>query len=97
MTTAKKIRTTCSVLAELLVRKNADYGDSFRNPCVFIPDVSIEDALLIRMSDKVTRIANLRLMGSTQSANESLLDSYRDLAGYCILMIILLQESEAGK
>ncbi len=45
-------------------------------------------AILVRMSDKVARIAALNA-GETDRVGESLADTVRDLAGYCVLWLAL--------
>jgi hypothetical protein len=92
----RKIMQQCMALMTTLVRKNADYGDSaFKSPAL-MPSLSAVDAVAVRMSDKIARIANL---SSTQRSSgpavvdESLIDTYLDLAGYAILQTINLADA----
>jgi len=56
-----------------------------------------EQALLCRMSDKVARIGTLTAGNKAQVA-ESLEDTIRDLAGYCLLWLAYQETgSTAGK
>lgn len=73
-----------------LLAKNKDYGDTAqRRPCL-APHVSPPDAIAVRMSDKVARIQNLAKGAMKAQVNESLSDSFLDLAGYAILEVIAL-------
>lgn len=65
---------------DVLVAKQHDYGHG--NILEFL-DVGVA----IRMCDKVARIKNLK--GSTNPVNESLLDSFIDLAGYSVILLML--------
>ena len=48
------------------------------------------DGVCVRLSDKWARIQNLEKKG-VDAQNESLLDSYLDLVGYCIIAIMLCE------
>lgn len=84
-------RSEADSTVEMLIRKNADYGDSYRAGCESVGQVLYEGA--IRMSDKAARLKTLarRLdregADGRQVADESLVDTLRDLAGYAILML----------
>lgn len=69
----------------LLLRKNKDYGPAVFRPPRLAPGISAEDALSVRISDKIARIENLRTKGDAPSVAESLTDSEDDLCGYLIL------------
>ena len=73
-------------VVKLLLQKNRDYGSSAWQPPFLCPSVPVGEALLVRMSDKVRRISQLT-QASPQVATESLEDSIRDLAGYCLLYL----------
>lgn len=78
-----------SIVATLL-RKNRDYGGSAWTTPVFAPDMPISSAILVRMSDKVSRITTmLKAPTLNPEVNESLMDTFRDLVGYGILYISL--------
>lgn len=68
-----------------LLAKNADYGSSVWNPPVLKPDMAPEDAIFVRMSDKIARIASLQQ--SEAQVDESLEDSIKDLGAYCLLQL----------
>lgn len=72
------------------IKKNSDYGDSFN--CTikewgYIPAIA-------RIEDKVRRIANI-VKGNKMNYNEeSLRDNLLDIANYCIMTIMSLDEKE---
>ena len=81
-------RAICHVglkLIATLLRKNSDYGGSvFKRP-VLAPHVSAQDAICVRMSDKVGRLTHLLASGEPAKVAESIGDSFLDLGGYIIL------------
>lgn len=68
-------------LFETLHKKNHDYGSSVFTPSRFT-NVSVRDAILVRLGDKVNRLENLKDKGA--EVDESFDDTIKDLAGYCI-------------
>jgi len=90
----EKIEQHCDNLAETLKRKNADYGNSFALPGI-LSSAGPEEKLFIRMDDKLQRIKALRNK-PPEVSDEPLRDSLQDLAGYCILMLILLDDDQKG-
>ena len=67
-------------VAELLKRKNADYGNSFDNTRrEFGPT-----ALLLRLDDKFNRLKTLTKQ-EAQVNDESIEDTLSDIIGYCTL------------
>ena len=68
--------------------KNQKYGNSF--------DISVEKygliSALTRMSDKWNRIENLILTHDNGTDDESLKDSLMDLANYCNMTVLILEE-----
>lgn len=67
-------------LRELLIEKQRDYGH--RN----ILDFG-EYGVLVRANDKIARLKNL--LGKKEPKNESIDDSWRDLANYAIIALML--------
>jgi len=66
-------------VVELLIRKNADYGkDNIKEFGEF--------GILIRVSDKVSRLKNL--VGK-EALNETKSDTWQDIAGYALLAMLL--------
>ncbi len=83
MNEPKTFDEACHLVAEsianLIVSKQKDYGTG--NILAFGAD-----GILVRVSDKVERLKNLRGKGAM---NEPQTDSWRDLAGYSILALML--------
>jgi hypothetical protein len=78
-------------LAELLIKKQKDYGpknisDSPGGPL---------NGLRVRMFDKLARINNLLETGATPE-NESLRDSFMDIANYAIISMMVLDKQWEG-
>ena len=74
-------------LAELLVRKNKDYGDAAMRSSPLAPELNSATAILVRMGDKIRRLQNLAATREKWVSTESFEDTVRDLAGYCILYL----------
>ena len=75
-------------LADVLNQKNLAYGDSFSKSLD-------EDGLLvlkIRLGDKFNRISSLIKRDELKENDESLEDTFLDLAGYSILGLKYLKE-----
>lgn len=74
----------CKELNSLYEAKNNDYGDSFAKVRNELGNV----AILVRLYDKVERLKTL-LTGAKQKVNdESIDDTLKDLANYCILELV---------
>lgn len=71
--------------ADLLLRKHADYGPKNIS---WSPGGPL-NGLRVRMWDKMARINNLIESGATPE-NESLKDSFQDLANYATIAMIVL-------
>ena len=84
-----KIRTMKDLLSselELYKLKNEKYGDSFNKSVEKYGLISA----LTRMSDKWNRIENLILNNDSGTEDESLIDSLQDLANYCNMTILFM-------
>lgn len=71
---------------ELLLRKNRNYGGSVFTAPVLAPEVNVDTAIRVRMSDKVARLQTL-LAGDKDLVGENIDDTFFDLLGYIILLI----------
>lgn len=80
------IRFHCNELADILVKKNHDYGNSVQEQ---FEEYGL-DSILIRLDDKMRRLKTLRTHNPKIIA-ESLQDTLQDLAGYSILGSMCLQ------
>jgi hypothetical protein len=78
--TQKLIYSECNQIAEMLIGKNANYGNSFADPVLIFSKVDPVEGLNIRIDDKLSRIAR------GQNAGE---DAELDLIGYLILKRVL--------
>ena len=83
-----------AILFDTLREKNADYSpfdDAFANfrMCETLW-VSVEDWIKVRICDKVSRLRNLRWWREPEVKEESLADTYLDLAWYLTLLYIWL-------
>ena len=80
------------VIAEMLdtyKKKNADYGNSFAETIQefgYVPAVA-------RINDKLKRVKNM-VKGNEMNVNESMRDNLMDIANYCVLTIIELDNQE---
>jgi hypothetical protein len=68
-------------IRDLLIAKNAKYGNSALEPLGVFSQLSVKEGLLIRIDDKLKRIKN----GSLEKDDE---DVVNDLIGYLILLKI---------
>ena len=74
------VNEVTSELKELMVRKQADYGHQN------ITDFG-EYGVLVKANDKICRLKNL--LGKKEPKNESIEDSWIDLANYAIIALML--------
>lgn len=97
METIQRIQEICDSVKDLLIRKNKDYGNSAFTAPILAPDVSVSQALCVRLSDKINRMRNL-LKGAEDHVGEPLVDTVKDTIGYLVLLLAVLQEpSEENK
>ncbi len=89
--TETEIKRICKTLEDTLLRKNADYGNSSQRSPILTPRLSAQDALKVRLSDKIARFIQLEQSGVAR-VNESLDDTLLDMAGYCVLLLIARKE-----
>ena len=88
MITPEKIQKQCDLLADLLKRKNADYGDSFSERPYLLPNVTTNTSAYIRLSDKFHRLRTLlNIEEPDRKVDETIEDTLRDIAGYCLLLL----------
>ena len=73
----------CRELNDLYKQKNHDYGDSFA-----ILRKELPNSILVRIYDKYQRLKTL-LTGTEQKVKEeSIEDTLKDLANYCIMELV---------
>ena len=77
-------------IAEILEKKNSDYGDSFS---MTINEYGLT-AYLLRIDDKISRVKSLnKKNGEHLVVDESIEDTIKDIAGYSILMLNYLKNN----
>ena len=83
----KNVEDTFNELQELLVKKNLDYGTKNISES---PGGPI-NGLRVRMHDKLARINNLVDKQVSNPQYESLEDSFKDMANYAIIGLLVLR------
>ncbi len=76
--TQRLIRQECAAIADLLVKKNQDYGNSFADPVQIFSKSDPEEQINVRIDDKLKRLMNR----GDKNISE---DTEADLIGYLIL------------
>lgn len=80
----------CNELHTMYVKKNHDYGDSVGKT---YDDFGIL-SFATRISDKYNRFVSLA-KGQNQMVNdESLIDTLKDMANYCLLAVVELEKDK---
>jgi len=80
------IESTCKELGDLLLSKHRDYGP--KN--ISLAPGGAVNGLRVRMHDKLARINNLVDSGADPQ-HESLEDSFKDMANYAIIGLLVLR------
>ena len=70
-------------LNKLYEEKNADYGNSFTNT-----RNKFDNAILIRLNDKLSRLETLIMTGNQRVMDESIDDTLKDLANYALMELV---------
>lgn len=93
--TENKINGICNELAKVLKEKNKKYGDSFSKTA----DEYGNAVLLLRIQDKLNRLKQLLIFKEDDCSNsdESVEDTFLDLAGYAVLSKIYLENKNKKK
>ena len=81
MNTRNKIKSKCKSLEDLLLTKNAKYGNSALEPLNVFSEANAVAGIKMRIDDKLKRIMNAGVIDDTE-------DTIQDLAGYLILLMI---------
>lgn len=91
MNSVEKFRKITTEMSNLYERKNKDYGNSFS---ISVQKYGLISALT-RISDKFNRLESLVLNKNTPCVeNETLKDTLLDLASYCIMTTIELNNDQ---
>jgi hypothetical protein len=101
-TTGIRTEQLMAEATELHVAKNAGYAGA-ENPDPWANfrlsqrfDISPFRGVLVRLTDKYSRIHSLRRNPANDRIGESILDTLRDLAAYALIAICLLDEERAA-
>lgn len=91
----KEFERITTEMVELTKRKNSDYAnaqDAFLNFRLIesLGAASTEQGFIVRMSDKLQRIANL-ISRDNQVKDETIEDTLKDLSVYSILFLLYLK------
>ena len=79
LTFAAQVNATLDGIGTMLIEKNAAYGNSALAPVRVFSRASTEEQLLVRIDDKLSRLARGAAAGE---------DVVRDLVGYLVLLLI---------
>jgi hypothetical protein len=80
------VRKAALEVAELVIRKQHDYGPKNIMNSVVQPEL----AIAVRLNDKLARLANLIQSGKTPE-NETLRDTADDVIGYGLVLKMVLE------
>ena len=86
MNTIEQYDAILKEVRALMVAKNADYGDSWREMRL----TSITDQILV----KTIRIRTLEESGDAPKVSEGIESEYRDILNYCVFALIQMQEGK---
>lgn len=81
------VRDVMQELGDLLIKKHRDYGPKNISNSPYGP----LQGLIVRMWDKIARIVNLTKTGKETAENEPLEDSFKDIANYGIIGLLVLR------
>lgn len=80
------VHKAAAEIADLVIRKQKDYGPKNIMNSVVQPELSIA----VRLNDKLARLANLIQSGKTPQ-NESLVDTADDIIGYGLVLKMVIE------
>ena len=89
MKTSDLIKEVAREIVTLLLKKNADYGDTANHPPQIFSKLTAKEGILARIDDKLSRIKKLGFDNPTQSE-----DTLKDLIGYIILLKVQIVKEE---
>ena len=73
----------CEELTQIYYNKNQDYSDSFA-----IVRAKVPDAIRVRLWDKMLRLDNLLSGADALVQSETIEDTLKDMANYCLMELI---------
>lgn len=89
----KRHKEIIEELNRVYEQKNTDYGDSFAES---VREFGIV-AALTRISDKYNRFKRLALGNRNLVGDESIRDTLLDMANYCIMLSMILEEKQEAE
>ncbi len=84
-TFAEEVRDVLAAVEAMLIEKNKRYGDSALNPVRIFSRASVEEQILVRIDDKISRLVR----GSGADTE----DVEGDLMGYLVLLRVARQRA----
>lgn len=90
MTFKQSVHKILGNIEEMLVQKNAEYGNSALQPCRVFSKAGELEQIYVRIDDKLSRISRQR-EGGICSISE---DTITDLIGYLVLLKVATQEEK---
>lgn len=90
MDNVKQFKQIATELGELYDKKNTAYGNSFSETFKKLGIISA----VTRISDKYNRLCNLATNTNIDDLGESLEDTLRDMASYCIMTVMELENKK---
>lgn len=94
------IETTFKDALALVERKNKDYAEESNPFANFqfaqLLNMTVEEAILLRVVDKIARISNLTQKGEDQRAvaDESIADTVQDIINYLAIMLAYREDEK---
>lgn len=88
----------CSEALELMKRKNADYAGGVADPFAnfrraeALGICSTEQAFLVRMTDKMSRLATYAQRGDLKVSDETVHDTIIDMINYSVLLAAFIRQ-----
>ena len=90
MTRPEKFKQIAGQIAKLYEAKDGAYGDSFGQTYDKLGIVSA----VTRISDKYNRLCNLVTNPDTDDLGESIEDTLKDMAAYCIMTLMKIRDGK---
>ena len=90
MNNIEQFRKIATELGDLYKKKNTAYGNSFSDTYKKLGLISA----VTRISDKFNRLCNLATNPDIDNLGESLEDTLRDMASYCIMTVMELENAK---
>lgn len=93
MDNVKHFSKISSELCDLYEKKNKCYGNSFSDTVKKLGIISA----ITRISDKFNRLCTLAKNPDIDNLGESLEDTLRDMASYCIMTVMEIENSKSSE